>query len=239
MFTHPARDDADIVYRSVFRGQDRSAAGRIVPHGVFTDLEVAAVGLTEPAARAKGHQVVIGRQDFTGVVKARAIGNTRGLIKLVADATTQRILGCHIAGPDAGNLIHEAVIAMTCGATYRDIAAIHIHPTLAEGINAAARGRPPRNRRQLSATCERRTPATRSTPVSQAISPFLRAGVSWLAINASPPNVGLRRGSERGRSGRTFARAGRTSADEGQGGVAGVGVRTPRGLFAGVWSPER
>ena len=76
-----------------------------------------------------------------GPVKARAIGNTRGLIKFVVDAATQGILGCHIAGPDAGNLIHEAVIAMTCGATYRDIAtAIHIHPTLAEGINAAAGG---------------------------------------------------------------------------------------------------
>jgi pyruvate/2-oxoglutarate dehydrogenase complex dihydrolipoamide dehydrogenase (E3) component len=85
--------------------------------------------------------VVIGRQDFTGVVKARAIGNTRGLIKFVADAATGRILGCHIAGPDAGNLIHEVVIAMTCGANYRDIAAaIHLHPTLAEGINAAAGG---------------------------------------------------------------------------------------------------
>jgi dihydrolipoamide dehydrogenase len=141
MFTHAARDDADIVYRSVFRGQDRSTSGRVVPHAVFTDPEVASVGLTEPAARAAGHEVIIGRQDFTGVVKARAIGNTRGLIKFVADAATQRILGCHIAGPDAGNLIHEAVIAMTVGATYRDIAAaIHIHPTLAEGINAAAGG---------------------------------------------------------------------------------------------------
>lgn len=141
MFTHTARDDAEIVYRSTYRGQDRSTAGRIVPHAVFTDPEVGSVGLTEPAARAAGYTVLIGRQDFTGVVKARAIGNTRGLVKFVVDADTDRILGCHIAGPDGGDLIHEAVIAMTCGATYSDITrAIHIHPTLAEAVNAAAGG---------------------------------------------------------------------------------------------------
>ncbi len=120
MFTHTARDDADIVYRTVFRGQDRSTTGRIVPHAVFVDPEVASVGLTEQAARAAGHDVAIGRQLFAGVVKARAIGATRGLITFVADAATDRILGCHIAGPDAGNLIHEAVIAMVAGATYSD-----------------------------------------------------------------------------------------------------------------------
>jgi pyruvate/2-oxoglutarate dehydrogenase complex dihydrolipoamide dehydrogenase (E3) component len=141
MFTHTARDDADIIYRNVFRGQNRSTTGRVVPHAVFTDPEVGAVGLTEPAARAAGHDVLIGLQDFEGVVKARAIGNTRGLVKFVADAQTDRILGCHIAGPDAGDLVHEAVIAMTCGATYTQLAsAIHIHPTLAEGVNTAAGG---------------------------------------------------------------------------------------------------
>ncbi|MBC7301036.1 MAG: mercuric reductase [Nocardia sp.] len=141
MFTHTARDDADIVYRSAYRGQDRSAAGRIVPHAVFTDPEVGSVGLTEPAARAAGYDVIIGRQDFAGVAKARAIGNTRGLVKFVADANTDAILGCHIAGPDAGDLVHEAVIAMTTAATYTQLAqAIHIHPTLAEAVNAAAGG---------------------------------------------------------------------------------------------------
>ncbi|GAA1519493.1 dihydrolipoyl dehydrogenase [Pimelobacter simplex] len=141
MFTHTARHDADIAYRTTFRNQDRSIAGRIVPHAVFTDPEVGSVGMTEPAARAAGFDVLIGRQDFTGVVKARAIGNTRGLVKFVVDAATDQILGCHIAGPEGGNLVHEAVIAMTCGASYSDLAnAIHIHPTLAEGVNTAAGG---------------------------------------------------------------------------------------------------
>jgi pyruvate/2-oxoglutarate dehydrogenase complex dihydrolipoamide dehydrogenase (E3) component len=141
MFTHTARHDADVAYRTAFRGQDRSIAGRIVPHAVFVDPEVGAVGLTEPEARAEGYDVIVGRQEFAGVAKARAMGNIRGLIKFVVDATTDRILGCHIAGPDAGNLVHEAVIAMNTGARYTDLAnAMHIHPTLAEGVNSAAGG---------------------------------------------------------------------------------------------------
>ncbi|GAA3093567.1 dihydrolipoamide dehydrogenase [Kribbella aluminosa] len=141
MFTHTARHDADVAYRAAFRGQARTTAGRVVPHGVFLDPEVGAVGLTEPQARAAGHDVVIGSQDFAGVVRARAIGSTRGLIKFVVDADTDKILGCHIAGPHAAELVHEAVIAMHTGARYTDIAdAIHIHPTLAEGVNTAAGG---------------------------------------------------------------------------------------------------
>ena len=141
MFTHTARDDADAVYRNVYRDQDRSIAGRVVPHAVFVDPEIASVGMTEQQARDAGHQLAIGRQDFSGVVRARAIGETRGLIKFVADADTDRILGCHIAGPHAGELIHQAVVAIVAGATYNDVRhAIHIHPTLAEGINSAAGG---------------------------------------------------------------------------------------------------
>jgi dihydrolipoamide dehydrogenase len=146
MFTHTARDDADAVYRTVFRKQPRSISGRIVPHAVFVDPEVASVGLTEAQARAAGYEVAIGIQRFADVAKARAIGETRGLIKFVVDHRSDRILGCHIAGPDAGDLVHEAVIAMVAGASYSDIGrAIHIHPTLAEGLNAAAGGvhRPP------------------------------------------------------------------------------------------------
>ena len=141
MFTHTARDDADAVYRSVYRGQERSIADRIVPHAVFTDPEVASVGIGEEDARAAGHDVAVGKQQFSGVARARAMGETLGLVKFVADATTDRVLGCHIAGPDAGTLIHEAVVAMAAGASYADIrGAIHIHPTLSEAVNAAAGG---------------------------------------------------------------------------------------------------
>jgi pyruvate/2-oxoglutarate dehydrogenase complex dihydrolipoamide dehydrogenase (E3) component len=129
MFTHTARDDADIAYATVFEGRDRSTTGRVVPHAVFVDPEVASVGLTEAQARAAGHELAVGRQDFSGVAKARAMGTTAGHITFVADADTDRILGCHIVGPDAGNLIHEAVISMVADVPYSDIArAIHVHP---------------------------------------------------------------------------------------------------------------
>jgi pyruvate/2-oxoglutarate dehydrogenase complex dihydrolipoamide dehydrogenase (E3) component len=141
MFTHTARDDADAAYRSVFKDQDRSIAGRVVPHAVFLDPEVAAVGLTAQHARDAGYTVAVGRQEFSGVAKARAMGRTAGHITFVADADTDRILGCHIVGPEAGNLVHEAVIAMVAGASYSTVgSAIHIHPTLAEGMNSAAGG---------------------------------------------------------------------------------------------------
>jgi pyruvate/2-oxoglutarate dehydrogenase complex dihydrolipoamide dehydrogenase (E3) component len=141
MFTHTARDDADLVYRNVYREGDRSTAARIVPHAVFVDPEVASVGMTEQQARDAGHRIATGVQQFEGVVRARAIGETRGLIKFVVDTDNDNILGCHIAGPHAGELVHEAVIAMVAGASYADIRrAIHIHPTLSEGMNAAAGG---------------------------------------------------------------------------------------------------
>lgn len=141
MFTHTARDDAEVAYLSVFREQEATIVDRIVPHAAFVDQEVAAVGLTEAQARDAGHCVAVGTQEFTGVAKAKAMGETRGFIRFVADATTDAILGCHIVGPEAGNLIHEAVIAMAVGTPLATIGdAIHIHPTLAEGVNAAAGG---------------------------------------------------------------------------------------------------
>jgi dihydrolipoamide dehydrogenase len=141
MFTHTARDDAEVAYRSVFGGQDRTIDGRVVPHAVFVDPEVAAVGATEAQARDAGHDVAVGTQPFAGVAKARAIGETAGFVRFVTDATTDRILGCHIVGSDAANLIHEAVLAMTADIPHRQVGdAIHIHPTLAEAVNAAAGG---------------------------------------------------------------------------------------------------
>jgi pyruvate/2-oxoglutarate dehydrogenase complex dihydrolipoamide dehydrogenase (E3) component len=97
--------------------------------------------MTGAQATTAGYTVTVGHQEFRGVAKAKAIGETRGQLKIIADRNTGALLGCHIVGPDAGNLIHEAVIAMTAGApasVLRD--AIHIHPTLAEAVNSAAGG---------------------------------------------------------------------------------------------------
>ncbi|MEX2465684.1 MAG: FAD-dependent oxidoreductase, partial [Gemmatimonadota bacterium] len=117
MFTHSARDDADLLYRILVKDDlDATWEGRVVPHAVFTDPEVASVGLTEEAALRLGHEVSVGVQDFRGVARARAMGRTRGLIKLVADKSSGRLLGGHIVGPSAGELIHEITLALVLGA---------------------------------------------------------------------------------------------------------------------------
>ncbi|MGK7312342.1 MAG: dihydrolipoyl dehydrogenase [Candidatus Longimicrobiales bacterium M2_2A_002] len=142
MFTHSARDDADVLYRILVKDDtDASTDGRVVPHAVFTDPEVASVGLTEEEARQQGHEVAVGRQDFSGVARAWAMGETQGFIKLVAEADSKRLLGAHILGPSAGELIHELALGLVLDVTVDDVArTLHVHPTLAEGINAAAGG---------------------------------------------------------------------------------------------------
>jgi len=142
MFTHTARDDADLVYRALIKGdRSRTVDQRLVPHAVFTDPAIGTVGLKEAEAKKMGYTLKIGVQPFKSVVKARAIGETDGFIKIIADEKTDKILGAHIIGPEGDNLIHELIVAMQVGATFHEVArAIHIHPTLAEGVNAAAGG---------------------------------------------------------------------------------------------------
>ena len=125
MFTHTARYDADTVYPTTDRNEQASIADRLVPHAVFIDPEVGSVGLAEPDARAAGDDIAIGTQTFDGVAKARAIGQTIGLIKFIVDHATDDILGCHIAGPHGGDLVHEAALAVVTGATCSDIGAMY------------------------------------------------------------------------------------------------------------------
>jgi dihydrolipoamide dehydrogenase len=142
MFTHSARDDADILYRALIKGDPAATVDhRLVPHAVFTDPAIGSVGLTEAEAKKAGYTLKIGVQPFKAVAKARAIGETDGFIKIIADDQTDKILGAHIIGPEGDNLIHELIVAMQVGATFHDVArAMHIHPTLAEGVNVAAGG---------------------------------------------------------------------------------------------------
>ena len=141
MFTHSARDDADLLYGRLFKDRDTTSEGRHVPYAIFTDPEIAAVGLTEAAAREAGYDVKLDKHPFTRVARARAIGETDGFVKIVADAETDQLLGAQIIGPEAGELIHELVVAIDVGATFQQISnSLHVHPTLSEGVNAAAGG---------------------------------------------------------------------------------------------------
>lgn len=142
MFTHTARDDADLLYRILVKDDaEATAEGRVVPHAVFTDPEIASVGLTEAAARGRGFDISVNIQEFRGVARAKAAGTTKGLIKLIGDRGSGQLLGGHILGPSAGELIHELTFALVLRADAAALASmIHVHPTLSEGLNAAAGG---------------------------------------------------------------------------------------------------
>ncbi|HEY1869086.1 MAG TPA: dihydrolipoyl dehydrogenase, partial [Candidatus Cybelea sp.] len=129
-----------VVAAEVING-DRSAAFDpvSVPNAIYTDPEVATVGLSEDEAKAAGYEVRIGKFPLAASGRARTMNESEGLIKLVADAKTDLLLGMHIVAPQAESLIGEGVIALEMGATLEDIGlSIHPHPTLTEGIMDAA-----------------------------------------------------------------------------------------------------
>lgn len=111
----------------------------VVPAAIFTSPEIASVGLRERQALDKGYKIKIGRFQFRALGKAHAMGEISGLIKIIVDEQSDKILGTHIIGPHASDLIHEAALAIEKGLTARDIAnTVHAHPTLSEGIMEAA-----------------------------------------------------------------------------------------------------
>jgi dihydrolipoamide dehydrogenase len=112
---------------------------KAVPAATFTHPEVASVGLTEQKARDAGHDVITGKFPFVALGRAQTYGATDGLVKIVADRKYGEILGVHIIGPSASDLIPEGVLALNLEATLEDVAnAIHAHPTLGEGTMEAS-----------------------------------------------------------------------------------------------------
>ncbi len=111
----------------------------VIPAGIFTVPEVGRVGITEEEARERGIQTRIGRFRPIGLGKAHAHGETTGLFKVIADAESDRLLGVHIVGAHAADVIHEAALGMQLGATAKALATtIHTHPTWPEGLMEAA-----------------------------------------------------------------------------------------------------
>ena len=129
-----------VIAAEVING-DRSAAFDPVgvPNAIYTDPEVATVGLSEEEAKAAGYEVRVGKFPLAASGRARTMNESEGLIKLVADAKTDLLLGMHIVAPQAESLIGEGVIALEMGATLEDVGlSVHPHPTLTEGIMDAA-----------------------------------------------------------------------------------------------------
>jgi dihydrolipoamide dehydrogenase len=112
-----------------------------IPNVVYTWPEVASVGLSEAEAKAKGHAVTVGKFPFLANGRAKALGNTDGFVKIVADAKTDRLLGAQILGPSGSELIAELALAMEFEASAEDVArTCHAHPTLSEAVKEAALG---------------------------------------------------------------------------------------------------
>ena len=141
MFTHMATAEGPYAALNAVKDAGRVVDYRVVPRAIFTNPAIASVGLTEQEARDAGHDVSIGLHQMEWTGRARANGESRGLIKAIADNKDGRILGFHILAAHADDLIHEAVIAMNVGdGTLENITrSIHIHPTLGEAVKDAAK----------------------------------------------------------------------------------------------------
>ncbi|MDE1852527.1 MAG: mercury(II) reductase [Thaumarchaeota archaeon] len=134
-----AAKEGAVAVNNAFRDSKKRIDFSEVPRAVFTSPEVASVGLTDAEANAKGIRCACGVLPLDLVPKAHIIGDTRGLIKLVADTKTKRVVGLHILAPHAADLIHEGVLAVKFRLTIDDIIdTVHVFPTLSEAIKLAA-----------------------------------------------------------------------------------------------------
>jgi dihydrolipoamide dehydrogenase len=138
MLAHKAEDEGVAVAERI-AGQAGHVNYEAIPSVVYTSPEVASVGRTEEELKAASVAYNVGKFPFTANGRARAIGETDGFVKLLADKTTDRLLGAHILGPDGGTLIAELAMAIEFGASAEDVARTsHAHPSLSEAVKEAA-----------------------------------------------------------------------------------------------------
>ena len=138
MLAHKAEDEG-VACAEIIAGETGHVNYDAIPGIVYTWPEVATVGKTEEQLKEAGTEYRVGKFPFTANGRARASGDTDGFVKILADAKSDRVLGAHIIGPDAGTLIHEIVLGMEFGASAEDIArTCHGHPTLSEAVKEAA-----------------------------------------------------------------------------------------------------
>jgi dihydrolipoamide dehydrogenase len=137
MLAHKASKEGEVV-AEVIAGHRAAKDWVSIPAAVFTDPEIAVAGLTEQEAKAKGIDVRIGKFPFAALGRAMAVNETDGFFKVVADKKSHEVLGIHIVGPEASNLISEGALALEMHAFLEDVGlTIHPHPTLGEGMMEA------------------------------------------------------------------------------------------------------
>ena len=140
MLAHKAEDEA-VACAEIIAGRAGHVNYDAIPSVIYTYPEVAVVGKTEEEVKAAGIAYKIGKFPFTANARAKSNLTTEGFVKIIADAKTDRVLGVHMIGPDVGNMVGEAVLAMEFSASSEDIArTCHAHPTLSEAIRQAAMG---------------------------------------------------------------------------------------------------
>jgi len=138
MLAHKAEEEG-IAAVEKMAGQPGHVAYECIPNVVYTWPELASVGLSEEEARERGREVAVGAFPFRANGRALAMEEREGQVKIIADAGTDRILGAHILGPRASDLIAELAVAMELGASAEDLArSVHAHPTLPEAVKEAA-----------------------------------------------------------------------------------------------------
>lgn len=138
MLAHVASHQA-IVAAENSLGGEKSIDYSLIPNCIFTDPEIASVGLTETKAKEKGLNIKIGKFPFSALGKAICMGRTKGFVKIIADKDTERVYGVHIIGPSATSLIAEASLAIKLESTLDEfINTVHAHPTLPESLMEAS-----------------------------------------------------------------------------------------------------
>tara|TARA_R110002096_G_scaffold193939_15_gene375916 strand:- start:2811 stop:4202 length:1392 start_codon:yes stop_codon:yes gene_type:complete len=138
MLAHKAEDEG-MALAEILAGKAGHVNYDVIPGVVYTSPEVASVGKTEEQLKAEGRAYKVGKFSFMGNARAKAIFQAEGFVKILADKATDRILGAHVIGPAAGDLIHELCVAMEFGASAQDLAlTCHAHPTYSEAVREAA-----------------------------------------------------------------------------------------------------
>jgi len=138
MLAHKAEDEGVAVAEAI-AGQHGHVNYDVIPGVIYTAPEVAAVGKTEEQLKEEGRAYKVGKFSFMGNARAKAVFQGEGFVKILADKETDRVLGCHLMGPAAGELVHEICVAMEFGASAEDIArTCHAHPTFSEAVREAA-----------------------------------------------------------------------------------------------------
>ncbi|MGH1413782.1 MAG: dihydrolipoyl dehydrogenase [Pelagimonas sp.] len=138
MLAHKAEDEG-MAAAEVIAGKHGHVNYDVIPGVIYTAPEVASVGKTEDQLKEEGRAYKVGKFSFMGNARAKAVFQGDGFVKLIADKDTDRVLGCHIIGPGAGDLIHEICVAMEFGASAEDVAlTCHAHPTFSEAVREAA-----------------------------------------------------------------------------------------------------